>query len=55
VLLERPAQELCSILPAWRSAKALCERLGDQPLARRVSREGLEELVKSVGQLMEVR
>jgi DNA processing protein len=48
VLLERPARELCAILPAWRSAKALCERLGDQPLARPVTREGLEELVEAV-------
>jgi DNA processing protein len=48
VLLERPARELCSILPAWRGAKALCERLGDQPLARPVTREGLEEFVGAV-------
>ena len=55
VLLEKPARELCSILPAWRGAKALCERLGDQPLARPVTREGLEELVGAVERLMEVR
>jgi len=55
VLLEKPARELCSILPAWRGAKALCERLGDQPLARPVSREGLGELVGAVERLMEVR
>jgi len=48
VLLERPASDLHSILPAWRGAKALCERLGDQPLARPVTREGLEELVQAV-------
>jgi len=48
VLLERPASELHSILPAWRGARALCERLGDQPLARPVTREGLEELVQAV-------
>ena len=55
VLLERPARELCSILPAWRGAKALCERLGDQPLARPVTRDGLEEFVQAVERLMEVR
>ncbi len=55
VLLERPARELRSILPAWRGAKALCERLGDQPLARPVTREGLEEFVQAVERLMEVR
>ena len=48
VLLEKPARELCSILPAWSSAKALCERLGDQPLARPVTRKGLEEFVEAV-------
>jgi DNA processing protein len=48
VLLERPARELCSILPAWSSAKALCSRLGDQPLARPVSRDDLGEFVQAV-------
>ena len=52
VLLEKPARELCSILPAWRGAKALCERLGDQPLARPVTREGLGELVQAMGQFI---
>jgi len=55
VLLEKPARELCSILPAWRGAKALCERLGNQPLARPVSRDGLEEFVQAVGQLVDVK
>ena len=54
VLLERPARELCSILPAWRGAKALCSRLGDQPLAHPVSREGLEQFVQAVERLIEV-
>lgn len=53
VLLERPARELCSILPAWRGAKALCARLGDQPLARSVSRDGLEGFVQTVEQTRE--
>jgi len=54
VLLEKPARELCSILPAWRGAKALCERLGDQPLARPVTRDGLEEFVGAVERSIEV-
>jgi hypothetical protein len=54
VLLEKPARELCSILPAWRGAKALCSRLGDRPLARPVSRDGLEEFVHAVGRLMDM-
>jgi len=55
VLLEKPARELCSILPAWSSAKALCERLGDQPLARPVTRKGLEEFVQAVKQFIDVK
>lgn len=47
-LLGRPARELCSILPAWSSAKALCSRLGEQPLAHPVSRDGLGEFVQAV-------
>ncbi|MGB7587794.1 MAG: DNA-processing protein DprA [Solirubrobacterales bacterium] len=31
-LLERPARDLCDVLPAWRNAHSLCERLGDDPL-----------------------
>jgi DNA processing protein len=37
-LLERPARELCTVLPAWRNAKALCARLGERPLARPIER-----------------
>jgi DNA processing protein len=50
VLLERPARELCSILPAWSGAKALCSRLGEQPLARPVSRDDLWEFVQAMEQ-----
>ena len=45
VLLERPARELCSTLPAWRDARALCARLGDPPLAHAASGENLAELL----------
>jgi DNA processing protein len=48
VLLERPARELCSILPAWRDSRALCARLGDQPLAHPVSRDELADFVGSI-------
>lgn len=48
VLLERPARDLCSILPAWRNAKALCARLGDRPLGHPVNREDLAEFVGAV-------
>jgi DNA processing protein len=47
-LLERPGRELCSILPAWRDAKALCARLGDRPLAHPVSRDDLSGFVQAV-------
>lgn len=47
-LLERPARELCSILPAWRDAKALCVRLGDRPLAHAVNRDDLPGFTQAV-------
>jgi DNA processing protein len=48
VLLQRPARELHSVLPAWREAKALCARMGERPLAHPVSREDLAEFVHAV-------
>jgi DNA processing protein len=48
VLLESPARELCSILPAWRDTNALCARLGDRPLANPVNREDLPAFVRAV-------
>jgi DNA processing protein len=47
-LLERPASELCSILPAWRNAKALCSRLGDRPLGRPIKKNHLAEFIRDV-------
>jgi DNA processing protein len=44
-LLERPARELCSILPAWRNASALCARLGERPLAHPVRSGNLKQFV----------
>jgi DNA processing protein len=48
VLLERPARELCSILPAWRRAGALCARLGDRPVAQAVSLDDLAGFVQTM-------
>lgn len=48
VLLERPARDLCAILPAWRDANALCTRLGDRPLGHPVNRDDLAEFVGAV-------
>lgn len=48
VLLETPARELCSILPAWQNAGPLCARLGDQPLARPVRKGGLRDFLHDV-------
>jgi DNA processing protein len=47
-LLERPASELCSILPAWRNSKTLCARLGQRPLARPIRKDGVPEFVADV-------
>jgi DNA processing protein len=47
-LLERPASELCSILPAWRNAKALCSRLGERPLGRPIEKNRLAEFIREV-------
>ena len=47
-LLERPASELCSILPAWRNAKALCARLGERPLGRPIEKNHLPEFIREV-------
>lgn len=47
-LLERPARELCAILPAWRNAKALCARLGERPLAHPIRRTDLSEFLQEV-------
>jgi DNA processing protein len=47
-LLERPASELCAILPAWRNAKALCARLGARPLGRPIERDHLSKFIDEV-------
>jgi len=47
-LLERPASELCSILPAWRNAKALCARLGPRPLGRPIEKGNVAKFIDDV-------
>jgi DNA processing protein len=44
-LLERPAAELPSLLPAWGKAGALARRLGDAPVARPVRSDGVEDWI----------
>ncbi|MHB1539255.1 MAG: DNA-processing protein DprA [Solirubrobacteraceae bacterium] len=43
LLLERPARELCSLLPAWAGAEDLCATLGDRPVAEPVSLDDVVE------------
>jgi DNA processing protein len=40
ILLEKPANQLCDLLPQWSSADALCRRLGDHPLASPINGAG---------------
>ncbi len=47
-LLERPASELWSILPAWRNAKALCARLGARPLGRPIEKDHVPKFIDEV-------
>ena len=46
VLLERPASELPDLLPAFASARRLCDGLGASPVARPFTRETLPELCR---------
>lgn len=52
-LLNRPAQELPEVLPAWKSHRTLAERLGEEPLAKPVTPDTvgswLDELAESSG------
>lgn len=43
-LLDKPARDLWKILPAWRDSRALCSRLGSEPLAKPITKENLGEL-----------
>jgi DNA processing protein len=48
LLLSRPANELCDVLPAWRDAKTLCARLGPNPLARPVKRTDMDGFLNAL-------
>lgn len=48
VLLEEPARRLCTLLPAWKDAGSLCARLGEEPLARPVTRDGLGDFFEAL-------
>jgi DNA processing protein len=50
-LLDTPADRLHEKLPAWTGAKALCARLGSEPLARPIAADGIEELIEALDQL----
>lgn len=43
VLLDEPARRLPELLPAWKSARRLAARLGDEPLASPVHAERVDE------------
>ncbi|MHB2000840.1 MAG: DNA-processing protein DprA [Solirubrobacteraceae bacterium] len=46
VLLQRPARELCTLLPAWNGAQELCASLADAPLAQPVNPADVVERVE---------
>lgn len=52
VLLETPADQLYARLPAWKDSKALCARLGSEPLARPITSSGLGDLLESLEQVL---
>jgi DNA processing protein len=49
VLLNAPAAELPAVMPAFASAKRLCQSLGQAPLARPVSRDNVRDLLDALG------
>jgi DNA processing protein len=52
VLLGTPARRLCEVLPAWKDAKELCAKLGEEPLARPITRENLRDLPGVLDQVL---
>lgn len=48
VLLNLPARELCGVLPAWKNAGPLCERLGNEPLARPVTKDSFADFLDAL-------
>jgi DNA processing protein len=53
LLLSLPAAKLCSRLPAWKDAAALCVRLGERPLARPIVKGELDELLDALEMILE--
>lgn len=51
-LLDTPADRLWEKLPAWKSAKALCQRLGSQPLAHPITKGNLHDLLEILDQVI---
>jgi DNA processing protein len=52
-LLDRPGAELAGLLPAWRDAGALSERLGDRRVARPISRDELPQFLATLERSLE--
>lgn len=48
VLLEHPGSDLPAVLPAWRDAKSLSNRLGSRPVARPIERHSMDDFVESL-------
>lgn len=48
MLLERPASDLCRLLPAWSGMQALCSRLGNGPLAHPIEGDDLPGFLHSL-------
>ncbi|HEX4306495.1 MAG TPA: DNA-processing protein DprA [Solirubrobacterales bacterium] len=53
VLLGTPARGLCEVLPAWKDARELCAKLGEEPLARPLTRENLADLAGVLDQVLD--
>jgi len=51
VLLERPARELCGVLPAWHGQDALCSQLPERPLAEPIKRDDTAGFLREVQML----
>lgn len=53
VLLETPANRLWEKLPAWKDAESLCRRLGNEPLARPITKNNLDQVLDALRQAIE--
>jgi DNA processing protein len=48
VFLERPARELCGVLPAWSGHETLCSQLSERPLAEPIKRDDTAAFLRDV-------